>query len=58
MEYKNNYGNCGIFRGPFGYCRKQLQFSDFNFGGKIKSKKIKSKKQKKRSKNTKLINNL
>lgn len=26
--------HCGFFRGPFGCCRKQLQFSDFKLGGK------------------------
>jgi hypothetical protein len=37
------YGaECGIFRGPFGCCRKQLHFSDLKLGGKRKSKKIKS----------------
>jgi hypothetical protein len=25
---------CGVFRGPFGCCRKRLQFSDFKMGGK------------------------
>lgn len=29
------YGaRCGIIRGPFGCCRKQLHFSDFKLGGR------------------------
>ena len=26
--------HCGFFRGPFGCCRKRLQFSDFKLGGR------------------------
>lgn len=31
---------CGIIRGPFGCCRKQLHFSDFKLGGR-KSRRTK-----------------
>lgn len=31
---------CGIIRGPFGCCRKELKFSDFKFGGR-KTRKYK-----------------